>query len=205
MKMRKDIMVDIETLGRKEGSTIFQIAAMSFDITTGETFDEIDLILDLSKVDILKADGDTIKWWLIENKELLARTLKAGKLSEVEMAEQFYLWLVEQAGVGNEVYLWGNGILFDNNKLQHFLNSPFPTSKVNIHYPIYYRNDRDVRTILELASLKTGIPERQLIKSVERLDEELHDALDDTRKQIRLVHKCYQFLMMNKPRSLLNE
>ena len=62
--MRTDVMVDIETLGTKEGATIFQIAAVSFDITTGETLDSINLIGDISKYETLTVDGSTLKWWL---------------------------------------------------------------------------------------------------------------------------------------------
>ena len=191
--MRRDIMVDIETLGTGEGATIFQIAAMSFDIRTGYIYDSINLIGNIEKYESLKVDGSTLKWWLNTNKELLADLLNRGNITEYEMAQCFYNWLYKQAGTDehvDNVYLWGNGILFDNAKLQKFMNE---TGK--LHYPIGYKNDRDVRTILELASMRTGKTEKWIKDSVAMASEVEHDALDDTRYQIRLVSTCYQLLM----------
>ena len=48
--MRKDIMVDIETLGIGENATVFQVSAMSFDLTTGDKYDSINLIGDIEKM-----------------------------------------------------------------------------------------------------------------------------------------------------------
>lgn len=188
---RRDVMVDIETLGTGENSSIFQISAMSFDIKNGKIYDSINLIGDISKYDKLKVDGSTLKWWLNTDKELLSNLLNTGTLSEYELASEFQNFIVNQFTMfdNKDVYLWGNGILFDNAKLQKFL------TKNGFVYPINYKNDRDVRTILELASLKSGLPEQEIKDSVTSTKEIKHDALDDTRFQIRLVHKAYNILM----------
>lgn len=191
--MRKDIMVDIETLGTGEGATIFQIAAMSFDITTGEVIDSINLIGDIEKYHSLSVDGSTLKWWLNTNKELLTDLLNKGTITEYEMAQSFSNWLYKQGYPDEdmkEVYLWGNGILFDNAKLQKYL-----VEIGNLKYPIYYRNDRDVRTLLELASLKSGLTEDEIKNSVTDENEVKHDAFDDIKYQIRLTHKSYEILV----------
>lgn len=189
--MRKDIMVDLETLGTGEDATIFQIAGMSFDITTGETFDKINLIGDISKFDMLNVDGSTLKWWLNTDKELLTNLLHKGTLSEDEMIEHFYIWLQNQSETGDmkDVYLWGNGILFDNAKLQKKMNDHY-----KIKYPIFFRNDRDVRTLVELACMKSGLTEKELKDSVASENETKHDAMDDIKFQIRLAHKCYEII-----------
>lgn len=186
--MRVDVMVDIETLGTKEGATIFQIAAVSFDITTGETLASIDLIGDIATYRELAVDGATLKWWLSTDAELFAQLLHKGGLSEKQMLTQFHEWLTSQGDMKN-VYLWGNGILFDNAKIQHAF------TKFGLSYPISYKNDRDVRTILELASHKSGIAENDIRNSVVAETERLHDAFDDTNRQIRLVRKCYEILI----------
>lgn len=189
--MRTDIMLDIETLGTKEGSTIFQIAAVGFDITTGQIKDSINLIGDISKFPELSVDGSTLKWWLDTDKELLSELLNAGTLTENELLSRLLVWLLSQSQTGDmkDVYLWGNGILFDNAKIQHALNEE------GLRYPIIYKNDRDVRTILELASLKSGIPENDIRNSIVVESETLHDAFDDVKRQIRLVRKCYEILI----------
>lgn len=192
--MRTDIMVDIETLGTGEGATIFQIAAISFDITTGQIKDTFEVIGDIEKYSSLNVDGSTLKWWLNTNKELLTDLLNKGTHDEYEMFDELHRWLLKQSYIGDmkDVYLWGNGILFDNAKIQSELNSC-----IGLKYPIFYRNDRDLRTLLELASMKSGLTEEELKKSVEDTNETLHDAFDDTKYQIRLAHKCYLILMSN--------
>lgn len=190
--MRKDIMVDIETLGTGENATVFQISAMSFNIQTGDKFDSINLIGDIEKYSSLNVDGSTLKWWLNTDKELLTELLNKGTYNEYDLFEALHKWLEAQSTTGDmkDVYLWGNGILFDNAKLQTNLNGCG-----GLNYPIFFRNDRDVRTILELASIKTGLSEQEIKDSVTDENERKHDAFDDIAFQIRLVVKCYEILM----------
>lgn len=180
-------MVDLETLGIKDGSTIFQIAAASFDLKTGEIHSEIDLKLDISKVEDLKTDGSTLKWWLKTDKELLTKLLHEGELTEDEMFTEFAEWL----GQHKSPKLWGNGILFDNVKIKQKYES------MGLDYPIYYQHDRDVRTILDLAASISGLSEREIRSNNKREDDHDHDAIDDVRKQIRLVHYCYNLIKSN--------
>ena len=190
--MRKDIMVDIETLGTGENATVFQVSAMSFDLTTGDKHDSINLIGDIDKYGNLNVDGSTLKWWLNTDKELLTELLNEGTYEEYDLFEALHKWLEAQTTTGDmkDVYLWGNGILFDNAKLQTNLNGCS-----GLKYPIYYKNDRDVRTILELASMKSGLTEDEIKKSVTDENERKHDAFDDITFQIRLVVECYEILM----------
>lgn len=190
--MRKDIMVDIETLGTGENASVFQISAMSFDLTTGDKYGSINLIGDIEKYGNLNVDGSTLKWWLNTDKELLTELINKGTYGEHELFEELYNWLLKQSNTGDmkDVYLWGNGILFDNAKLQTNLNGCS-----GLKYPIYYKNDRDVRTILELASMNSGLTEDEIKKSVTDENERKHDAFDDIAYQIRLVVKCYEILM----------
>lgn len=190
--MRKDIMVDIETLGTGENATVFQISAMSFNIQTGDKHDSINLIGDIDKYSNLNVDGSTLKWWLNTDKELLTELINKGTYEEYNLFEALHKWLEAQSTTGDmkDVYLWGNGILFDNAKLQTNLNG-----RSGLKYPIYYKNDRDVRTILELASMKSGLTEDEIKESVTDESERKHDAFDDIAYQIRLVVKCYEILM----------
>lgn len=190
---RKDIMVDIETLGTSEGSSVFQIVATSFNISTGETYSTYHSIGDIKKFAKLNVDGSTLKWWLEEDKkDLLSELISKGTSTEEEMYIGLYEWLLEQSETGDmkDVYLWGNGILFDNAKLQREMNRI-----EGINYPIFFRNDRDVRTILELASLKSGISENEIKDSVTNTFERKHDAYDDVQFQIRMVSAAYDMLM----------
>lgn len=188
-QMRIDIMTDIETLGTKPDSTIFQISAVAFDIVTGEHLSTFNQIADIEKNDTVNVTGSTIKWWLNTNKELLSELLNSGITSSKDLLREFYQWLCNLNEIGSDVYLWGNGILFDNKLIQHQLES------IGLDYPIYYKNDRDVRTIVDLASNKLGISEKELKDQFN--DDALveHNALDDVTYQIRLVTKCYEVLI----------
>lgn len=187
--MRKDIMVDIETLGNETNSTIFQIAAVSFDIKTGEVLSKFNRIADIEENEFLDVTGSTLKWWLKTNKELLTELLFKGEGSSEDLLISFHKWLKEQHDTDDEVYLWGNGILFDNKMIQHQFN------EVGLDYPIFYRNDRDVRTIVDLAGTKLGISEKEL--KAKYNDESLiaHDAFDDVLYQVQLVTGCYKELI----------
>ena len=76
--MRIDIMCDIETLGTKIDSTIFQIAAIAFDIKTGEHIRTFNQTADISQDDNLKVTGSTLIWWLNKDKELFAKLLNSS-------------------------------------------------------------------------------------------------------------------------------
>ena len=192
--MRIDVMTDIETLGTNSDSTIFQIAAIAFDIETGEHLAKYNRIADIGETDALKVTGATLKWWLDTDKELLHRLLNGGEGSPEATLRDFHEWLCylksEEDGFGdvNDVYLWGNGILFDNKMIQHQFES------LGLKYPIFYRNDRDVRTIVDLAGKKLGLTEKELKEKFN--DETLvkHDAFDDVVYQINLVVECYKLL-----------
>ncbi len=184
--MRRDIMVDLETLGTTTDSTVFQIAAAEFDITTGQIHSTFNMCCDISKGPVT-ASGSTIKWWLNTNKELMAKLLSEGTVSEQEMFERFYQWM--KVDDMSETFFWGNGILFDNNFVRDKMK------QFGMQYPIFYRNDRDVRTILELAAMKRGVSEKELRKEFEIENMEAHNAMDDVRYQVNYVHHCWKILM----------
>ncbi len=188
--MRRDIMVDIETLGKKSDSTIFQISAISFDINTGEHYEVFNQIADVEKnIFDLKVDGSTLKWWLNTDRNLLTMLLNEGEESSEKILENFYEWLIHQSSNDmKDVYLWGNGILFDNKMIQTQLEN------LGAGYPIFYKNDRDVRTIVELASMKSGISEKELKDQYNDGLLVAHNALDDVKYQIKLAVGCYSIL-----------
>lgn len=195
-KKRVDIMVDIETLGKSADATIIQISAIGFNIETGEYYSHLtfDKVADIEKNERpLKIEGGTLKWWLNTDKELLNDLINGNRsesLSSEDVIREFYKWvedIVTKVG-RNNTYLWGNGILFDNRIIQHQMES------LGLNYPIYYRNDRDVRTLLEIASLKTGASEKDIKDKY--MDKTLvaHNALHDVKNQIALCIGCYNLI-----------
>lgn len=187
--MRIDVMVDIETLGTSSDSTIFQISSVAFDINTGDTISSYNRIADIRKNEDyeMNVSGNTLVWWLNTDKDLLSKLLNEGKGSSSELIEDFNTWLVGLGLVG-DLHLWGNGIIFDNKMIQHqFENS-------GLEYPIHYKRDRDVRTIVDLTCVKLGITEKELRDKYYDKNLEVHNAFNDVINQINLVVNCYREL-----------
>lgn len=191
INMRIDVMVDLETLGNKATSTIFQISASGFDIATGLSINSFNGISDISKNDKMNVTGDTIKWWLDTDANLLKELLNKGEGSSDDLLRQFQRWLLHMVE-NNEVYLWGNGILFDNNLLRTQFEA------LGMAYPIHFRNDRDVRTIVELAALKTGKTVKEIQADYNDPSLTAHNAMDDVYYQIALVSGCYGIIVGGK-------
>lgn len=91
-------MMDLETLGLCKNAVIIRIAAVVFDLDTGETREEIDLQIS-SKSCVkagLKIDGDTVAWWLRENETALNETFIPSLTSGLELRnalEKFTEWI----------------------------------------------------------------------------------------------------------------
>ena len=192
MRDRIDIVVDIETLGTKTNSTIIQLSAVAFNITNDEICEKFDEYVDIEKENMV-VDGSTIKWWLNTDKELLSEILLNQRCLPIDnVIKHFYNWVncKDRSDPDNrKTYLWGNGILFDNKMIQAQME------KHNLQYPIFYKNDRDMRTILELASLKSGLSENYIKDLCKREDLHEHNALDDCLFQIDVIRKCYSIIM----------
>lgn len=195
--MRLDIMTDIETLGKGEDATIIQLSAGIFDIDTGVIYDTFNGIVDITLEDSIKVDPDTLLWWLDTDKELFTKLLNSGESTEKKLLSDFYFWILDNVRYCKDkdttlrdVYLWGNGILFDNKiiqaKMKHY----------DISYPIFYRNDRDMRTIVELASVLLNIENEKDFREKYR-DKSLvaHDALDDVKSQIGVLCKAWDIVI----------
>ena len=183
-KTRIDIMCDIETLGKDGDTAIFQISAAAFDIKTGSIICTFNEICDIGGGKIL-VDGDTLKWWLNTDKELLAKLLNQGNCSEKWMVEYFHSW-IENLQKKYDVYFWGNGILFDNRIIKAKMES------YNLKYPIFYRNDRDLRTLVDIVTTKYGI---DVNKECQVENTEKHNAMHDVEHQIRVATLCWDKLM----------
>ena len=80
---RRNVMVDIETLGRKPGIIILSVALVEFDIKTGKILKTLEKNLSLAeslKKDF-KIDSDTLKWWLKQDPTLFRTMLEIPSYS----------------------------------------------------------------------------------------------------------------------------
>ena len=161
------LMLDIETMGNESYSSIISIAAVEFDINTGETgrtfYNKVSLqsCLDLG----LKVNGDTILWWMEQSDEARKEIYNESQTVHVVKA----LSDLREFIVGNNYQIWGNSARFDCGILQNAYE------KAGIFLPWDFRNERCVRTLLSFA------PE---IKKNYQRKGTAHNALDDCFYQV---------------------
>ena len=114
--MKRHIMLDLETMGKKPGCAIVSIGACAFDKQRlfGTFYININLA-DCVK-NGLHLDADTVMWWLKQSDQ--ARTaLTTNQNSLTHALEEFSLWHAAQTKNG-EALVWGNGASFDQPILE---------------------------------------------------------------------------------------
>ena len=172
-----NIMIDIETLSTEFDAVILSIAAVRFDLKTGDRSSE-DLYIRIDKqscADVgLKIDPDTIDWWLNQEDKARQEFLKNDDRSALKEAlKDLSNFILETDKV------WSNGATFD----LVILRSAYKACKLKLPWEFY--NERDVRTLSDL------IP---TIKENEPFVGTKHNPLFDCMNQIKYCSKVYQQL-----------
>ncbi|MDE9621330.1 exonuclease [Citrobacter portucalensis] len=183
------LMVDMETMGNGPDAPIVSIGAVFFDPSTGNTGAEFYQIVSLeSSMSFgMKPDASTIQWWLKQSSEARSAILVDEAMGLLETLELLADFIAENAANGSHtVQLWGNGCSFDNVILRRayaLTDTPFA---------VPFRNDRDVRTMVELGK-SVGINPRFDIP----FEGDMHNALSDARRQVKYVSAIWQRLTAN--------
>lgn len=178
------VMLDLETLGVCKNAVITKIAAVVFDINTGETNEQFTATVNAKSA--VEADA-TIQWWLQQDekviKENFITALEGGTLL-AETLDQFsdFIKSIKANHDTRFCFLWGNGASADIA----WLSSAYGACHKAI--PWEYWNERDVRTLVWMAeSLKKCYAKRD-----EKFEGNKHDPLQDCLHQIKYVAKCMQ-------------
>lgn len=180
--MRQHVMVDIETLGTKAGSVITQIAAVSFDLETGTTFDEfnVNITIDSCVKAGLTVDGDTLVWWMQRTEEERQEFINSQKDATylVDALYRFASFVDNQTRLaGTDVYLWGNSNRFDLGILAKAYDA------INLDYPWNTRIERDMRTyIMDNEGIKRTVP----------FEGTRHNAIADCKHQIKILNAVWK-------------
>lgn len=174
------IMLDIETLGKRPGCVILSIGAVVFSLS-GQTDmlavgQEFYSAISIKRTTItgLNIDRDTLEWWLTQPEALKKYTKEPKEDTDVALCN-FSKWF------NPLLPLWSNGPSFDEAILGeafHRVNGEAP--------PWKYNAGRDCRTIFALAGFD--------MKKEPRTGT-FHNALDDAKFQAACVQKCYRKLM----------
>lgn len=195
IKQRKpyiDIVIDLETLGSEISSTVTQVSAQTFHI---DKIDELDKyqsfneVLDLSTIEgKLQINLNTLQFWTKMSNVSTFRDLihSHSDNDEQTLWTKFSDWLVELSKTYT-LRVWGNGILFDIGKVTYNLK------RFNLPYPVKFWDERDVRTITELAAIKLNCYSPEFQKLTPNTHH--HDALADVIWEAQYMRTAYDVVI----------
>jgi exodeoxyribonuclease VIII len=176
----KDIMVDLETFGTEVGSMIVSIGAVKFDLTTGHMGEEFYININAESCSKygLVADGGAVNFWLQQPAEAQLALFKSPRVSLPEGLAEFSKFY----GDFRKSNIWGNGCCFDNMLLRAAYKA------IGKEEPWGFRNDRDVRTIVQLGKLAGLEKNNQVFEGVK------HNALDDAKHQVKYCSAIWKHI-----------
>ena len=179
---KMNVMIDLETLSTSIDAVIIRIAAIAFDIKTGELLKEFDMKVNAkSCLDIgLKISEETIKWWINQDTKIINDTLVTSLMSSEndikDVLSEFTEFINKLRETYKNVYIWGNGISSDNIWIRESYH------KCNMKLPWKYYEDRDLRTIVYIGDHIGN-------KSYKDIPFEgvKHNPIDDCKHQIKYL------------------
>jgi hypothetical protein len=179
----QNVMVDIETLGNGPQAPMLTIAAVFFDLKTGEVGPSFYTVIDLvSELELgAKPDADTIYWWLAQSDAARAAVTAKPRERNVDALKRLGGFIKSHCSDLDRVQVWGNGSTFDNT----ILRSGYQRCGVKPFWVFW--NDCDVRTIVK-AGLDIGFNPKKELPFVG----EKHNALDDAIHQVKYVSAIWQ-------------
>jgi hypothetical protein len=175
----KHMMVDIETLASEDTALVLSIGACEFNMRgeIGETF--------LCTLDIddqirrgFKVSGDTILWWMQQDKEAHRHLVdvEAYQYSIQEAANAFIDFRYQKCSAAK--FIWAKPPQFDIVILRHMFK------KALREWPFHYSNERDLRTLLAVFNGP----------DIDISNEASHDPLSDAIFQARVAAHCWQHI-----------
>lgn len=143
------IVLDLETFGTGPHAAIASVGASSFRLGRNEPPRNFyhSVAIDDFWSDKFEFDPKTIRWWLRQS-EVARGALSWAAMGLTEVLLAFNAWVKAQYSSpgkdASDIRMWGNGSAFDNVILRHAY------SVSGLDAPWDFRQDRDLRTILEL-------------------------------------------------------
>src|SRR5258706_14641873 len=163
------LMIDLETLGTKSNSVVLSIAAIPFNLETGEISNnpfKVNIDLNSCLAAGLEVDGNTVQWWLTQKTEVMALMFD-NPLHIASALISFNDYIEEKFNIPPIV--WGNSARFDLGLLENLYQ------RINILSKWKFRDERCYRTMNSLFSAFAGIP---------TTNNNAHDPIQDCRYQI---------------------
>ena len=169
-------MIDLETLDTKSSSVFLSIAAVRFDIETGERGEtyssHVDLDSQLKRGRTINAD--TLVWWMTKERKLFENMLYNAK--PIEKVLTSFCEFIEDSSTE---YVWSNSTRFDLGILTHALHA------LDYGTPWDYRCELDYRTMVTLFETPINL-------SIEGRQGEKHNARADCIWQIKRLCEIWK-------------
>lgn len=165
-----NVMIDLETMGRRCNAVICSIGAVKFTLEDG-VLDKFYCTVDAKdcKSYGLTTDKSTLAWWKNQPKSTLEALLK-DNIPLKEALTKFSLWYGPKS-----LPTWGNGVAFDNVIMENAYEA------VSMQRPWKHWEDRCYRTMKNI--IVVDPPEREGT---------YHNALDDAIFQTRHLIKIFK-------------
>lgn len=181
--------IDIETIGKGPRAGVLSIGAMLFDpygSDLGSGFDtQFYRVLDIEEQFALNwvntQDISSLTWWLRQDRAART-TLLINAVPTYQALTEFKHWVQKGCMRSEEIYLWGNGNMFDNAILRNLYQS------AGIDYPAHWKNDLDLRTLLKTVHLTAKPYDKPGRVGVH------HNALDDAIYQATYIQNLLRAL-----------
>lgn len=172
-----DVMVDIESLGTRNGDVILSIGAVAFDYEQGilSSFYEV-IDIDSCLGHGLKIETNTMRWWMDQSDAAREVFRVNGAPLEIVL-DDFRTWVPD-----NTTAFWANGVMFDFGMLE------YAYKLVGKPTPWYFHQVRDSRTMVRPPVLSA-----ELLKTLRVDPPTAHNALDDARAQAETLINVVRF------------
>lgn len=192
----KHLMVDIESLGN---DCIFQIGMCSFDIETGEVFDQYRINIDFDTISG-NPNPSTIKWWLQQSPEAVNNLIHSNSSTEVLDSEIILKKGIRRAKKAKRILFLNEQFAFsmvsdifkEHKRIWSHATFDFVSimnvfKRLGIKPKFSWKHAMDIRTLVNLARIE--------VKGfmVDRVGVQ-HDALNDCLTQVKYVVAAYNKL-----------
>jgi exodeoxyribonuclease VIII len=186
MKMYKNLMIDLETMGNGSVAAFTSISAVAFNPFTGDHNYKFECHVDLQSAfdHGLTPDASTVIWWLKQG-ENARRMLTDGQAQSTHIMQALsdfaHFIQTKTAGV-DDICVWGNGATFDISILENAYK------KGSLEVPWKSWNVRDVRTI---SALIPSVKKNTTFKGIK------HHGISNCLHQVEYVSCVYRILNQN--------
>lgn len=168
-RIKRHIMLDIETLSSTSNAVMIQIAAIEFNPQTGEEISTFNGYLDRnmsSNLGMVESQN-TLDWWKVENEELLQSILSKGQGVDPKDTMKDFMKFIDDPF---ECLVWSHAT-FDFVIVQNYLTK-------TKNRKMAFKNAMDLRTLVYLSGIDLSSYD---------WSGKTHDALDDCRFQIKFT------------------